>query len=229
MAEQRNAPTGLVGAYACYSHAWSPHFQGKLIRGSLGIEATAGDGPTLRATYSETISLGQIQLSGPVAIINGSIHLDLIDAGDRFRWSMHLFVPGILASVLAGIVTGTTVVDAHPVPAATRIVMIRIPGAAAGALELTNRYLDPAEEPLSSDLSALGVPVGSPAELDALLEGFLRGDDARGYIKLAAAAYSELTLAFDRLFIGHDLIAGVRPRPAPARPSPSDWVRLVQS
>jgi hypothetical protein len=103
-----------------------------------------------------------------------------------------------LANALAGIMSGATFVDAAPQPAPTRIVMIRFPGAAAGALEPTNRYLDPADEPLVSDLGALGVPAEASAGLDALLGGFLRGDRAGDYIKLDASEYSRLALAIDR-------------------------------
>jgi hypothetical protein len=61
-----------------------------------------------------------------------------------------------------------------------------------------------------------------------LLEGFLRGDHTRDYIKVDAGEYSRLALAFDRLFIEHDLAAGVRPLPLRARRSSRDRVQLVQ-
>jgi hypothetical protein len=47
----------------------------------------------------------------------------------------------------------------------------------------------------------LGVPVTAPAELDALLDEFLAADQPSRYLKVAAAEYSRLTLAIDRLFI----------------------------
>ena len=214
----------LAGAYACYSHAWSPYFEGRIIRGSLVVDVAEGR-PGLVATYRETIALGRIELSGQVTSGNRAVYLDLMDAAQEFRLSMCLFVPGTLASVLAGIMCGATFVDADPQPAATRIVIIRIPGAAAGALDPTNRYLNPTEEPLSSDLSALGVPVGTSAGLDALLAGFLRGDHTRDYIKVDAGEYSQLALAIDRLFIENDLVAGVRGFPARASRSSRDTVQ----
>jgi len=32
----------LIGAYACYSHAWSPYFEDRIIRGSLVVDVTSG-------------------------------------------------------------------------------------------------------------------------------------------------------------------------------------------
>jgi hypothetical protein len=225
----------LAGAYACYTHAWSPHFQGKILRGSLAIEAAEGR-PGLVATtpliswrrLGERAGLGGAQLSGPVTIANRSIYLDLTDAEERFRMSMCLFVPGMLASVLAGVNCGASVAGVDPQPAATRILMIRIPGAEAATLETSNRYLDLVEEPLSGDLAALGLRIAAPGELDALLEGFLCGDRMRDHVTVDAGEYSLLALAIDRLFIEHDLVAGVRPLPARARRSSRDTVRLVQ-
>ena len=134
-----------------------------------------------------------------------------------------------MANVLAGVMSGVTFLDAVPQPASTRIVMIRIPSPAAGALEATNRYLDPAEEPISSDLAALGVPAGTSAGFDALLEAFLRGDHARDYIKVDAGEYSRLALAVDRMFIENEAVAGARPVPAQAPRCSRDTVRLVRA
>jgi hypothetical protein len=93
---------------------------------------------------------------------------------------------------------------------------IRIPAAAAGALEATNRYLDPAKEPLSSDLAALGVPAGTSAGLDALLEAFLRGEHARDYIMVDAGGYSQLARTIDQLFIDSSLISARETKPLAA-------------
>ena len=227
--EPRDALPGrhLVGAYACYSHAWSPYCQGKIARGSLVIEAAAGRAPKLAATYSGKVAVGRVQLCGPVTILDRAVYVDLSDDAARFRLATCLFVPGALASVLAGVMSGATFVDAIPQPAATRAVMIRIPGAGAARLESSNRYLD-LDETLSSDLVALGLPVAAPAELDALLEAFLAADQPSSYIKVAAADYARLTLAIDRSFIENAASAGARPFPARARHSPHDTVRLVQ-
>ena len=140
---------------------------------------------------------------------------------------MCLFVPGALANVLAGVASGASWFDADPQPAASRLVLIRIPGATAEELEASNRYVD-ATQPLSGDLAALGIPAGALAGVDALLEGFLRGDDASGCIKTDRGKYSQLALAIDRLFIGSAQGAGIQPLPRRARRSARDTVRLVE-
>jgi hypothetical protein len=189
----------LAGAYACYCPSWSPYSEGKIVRGSLVIEVAAGGGQ-LVATYGEKVALGRALLRGPVAVLDDAVQIDVFDDAARFRLSMCLFLPGRLASVLAGVISGVALVDVAPQPTAARIVMVRIPGATAAALEATNRYID-ATEPLSGDLAALGVPAAMSAGLDALLGRFLAADQPPSYIKVAAAEYSQLTLAIDRLFI----------------------------
>jgi hypothetical protein len=191
----------LVGTYAWYGVPWSSCLQGKIIRGGLVIAATAEGEPELQATtiYSGPTSLGRVQLSGRVRV-NRAIFLDLIDAGEEFRVFMCLFVPGALANVLAGVASGASWFDADPQPAASRMVLIRIPGATAEELEASNRYVD-ATQPLSGDLAALGIAAGALAGLDALLEEFLRGDHASGCIKTDRGKYSQLALAIDRLFM----------------------------
>jgi hypothetical protein len=141
---------------------------------------------------------------------------------------MPVFPGGTLANVLAGVMSGASFLDAVPEPASTRIVMIRVAPATQPTLEKTNRYIDATDTPLSSDLVALGVPVGAPAELDALLDEFLAADQLRSYLKVAAGEYSRLALAVDRLLIASAADAGAPQLPARARRSARAAVRLVQ-
>jgi hypothetical protein len=219
----------LVGAYACYCHSWSPYSQGRIARASLVIEARAGGVPELEAIFSQqAAAFGHFQLRGPVVVVNRSAYLHVMDATACFRRSIWLFLPGPVARVLAGVMSGTTFVEVDSQPAATRIVMIRVPAAGAAMLEQSNRYLDAPAPAFSSDLMALGVPVAAPAELDALLEGFLAADRPSSYIKIAAAEYTRLGQEMNRLFIEDAAGAGVRPLPRRARRSARDTVRLVE-
>jgi hypothetical protein len=204
--EPRGALFGrhLAGLYACYSHAWSPYFEGRIIRGTLAIEA-AGAPQALLATYAERVALGRVQVRGRLTVTGRSVHVDLADPVE-FRLAMSLFLPGRLSSVLAGVMSGLSWVDADPQPAATRIAMIQVSGLTAAALEASNRYLD-ASESLSGDLTALGLRVGQPAELDGLLEEFLTAYRPSGYLKVGAEEYSRLALAVDRLFIDSGVAA----------------------
>jgi hypothetical protein len=151
----------LVGAYACYSHAWSPHFEGRIIRSALAIEVAA-DASALLATYVERGALGRVEVRGRVSVAGRSIHVDLADPIE-FRLTMCLCQPGTLGSVLAAVMSGVSWLDADAQPTATPIVLIRIPGATA-ALEGSNRYVD-AAEPLSRDLAALGICAETSAHL----------------------------------------------------------------
>lgn len=211
-------PVYLAGSYACYSHAWSPHFRGMVVRGSLAIEPVATkDAPaSLTAVYSESVAVGRLKVRGPVEVTGRSISVDLFEAEQQLRLLMTLFLPSPPASVLAGVMSGAAFVDFLAQPAATRIVMIRIPDASAPAIERSDRYLDVAKEPLSADLAALGVPVG-PAEaiqLDRLLHEFLWASEESGnHVGAPAAAYAKLTLAVDSLMLPIPKLAPItRPR-----------------
>jgi hypothetical protein len=201
-----NAPPAyLAGFYACYSHAWSPHFRGMIVRGSLSITSAATpEAPSLSALYGESVAVGRLQLRGPVHLAGRSLSIDLAGTEEQLRLHMTLFPPSPPASVLAGVMSGTTFVDFSARPAATRIVMVRVPETSAGAVERSDRYVDIAEEPLSRDLAALGIPLGNAdaAEIDRLLDAFLSADDEpRSHLEAPAAAYAELTLAVDRLML----------------------------
>jgi hypothetical protein len=185
----------------------------------------SGAAPALPATDAEMVALGPVEMRGQVIISGRSIHVDLGDPVE-FRLAMSLFLPETLASVLAGVMSGASWVDADPQPAASRILMIRIPDAAAAVLEASNRYLD-RREPLSADLAALGLRIAAPAELVALLEGFLAAYRLSGYVKVGADEYSRLALAVDRLFVENATGAGARRLPPRPRRSPRDTVRLV--
>lgn len=220
------APAYLAGGYACYSHALSPYFKGKVIRGSLVVEpvARAHGPPSLKATYSETLAIGRIRLSGDVELSDRSVFLDLSEAKQSLRLFMVLSLPSPPAGVLGGVLAGATFVDSFSRPAATRIVIIRVGETEEPALLRSERYLDLAEEPLSQDLAALGIPVGTgqAAELDRLLEAFLWDSrEPASYIHLAANALTELTLAVDRLILSRADARAAIPRASnrPAQPN----------
>ena len=137
-----------------------------------------------------------------------------------------LFRPSPPASVLAGIMCATTAM--HPggqPPYATRVAMVRVPVASAAELEASNRYLDPAEGPLSRDLAALGLPVPDPAGLDARLDRFLRpGGEFGGCDQVPLDDYAALAMACDRIWLGRAPAAEAGPgagRPTPAMHGPT--------
>jgi hypothetical protein len=194
-----------------------------IVRGSLSIDLVPAQdaAPSLTAVYSESVAVGQLQVRGLVELTGRSISVDLAEAEQQLRLHMTLFPPSPPASVLAGMMSGAAFVDYLAQPAATRIVMIRIPQAEASAIEPSDRYLDVAVEPFSGDLAALGVPASAAeaAELDRLLHAFLwAAGDSGSHIEAPATAYAELTAAVERLILPILQPAAPIPRPPITRP-----------
>lgn len=190
----------LCGAFACYSHAQSPYYRGQLIRGALSV--APADGPDrFTAAYSQALPTGRAEARGPVIISASTVSLQLTELNIATAPPcVHLVRPAMPGSVLAGMMIGAVLLspDRQP-PYATRIVMVRVP-LAAEALTLSNRYLDPTERgAICADLSALGLTIGDPAELEAQLRAFLfPAESLPGTDRLSAASYAELAAACDR-------------------------------
>jgi hypothetical protein len=69
----------LAGTYVCYSHAWSPYFRDRLIRGELSIVASGRpDRPS--ATYLEILPTGHMRLDGTVAVDKRALRVEVCDA-----------------------------------------------------------------------------------------------------------------------------------------------------
>jgi len=208
----------LCGACACYSHAQSPYYRGRLIRGALVIATAARRTDGLVATYSQALAMGRAQATGTAALAGGAFCLDLRSTSTGVSPVFcSLFRPSPLASVPAGILCGVTAV--HPggqPPYATRIAMVRVPDSGAAELERSNRYLDAADGPLSRDLAALGLRPHAAAVLDAEPDRFLRPvPEAAGCDQASIAGYAALAMACDRMWM--DGSAGGAPGPvAPA-------------
>jgi hypothetical protein len=193
----------LCGSYACYSHAQSPYYRGRVVRGALLVEPASRRAQGLVATYSQAIATGRAHASGPVGIHGRTLSLELHAPGPgNAPVFCTLFLPSPPASVLAGMMCGAVAVDpgGQP-PYATRIAMLRVRAAHAG-LEASNRYLE-AGEAVPGDLAALGVEVPDGAGLGALLDQVLRaGDGVPGSDRLVAADYAALAMACDRAWLG---------------------------
>ena len=161
----------LCGYYACYSPAWSPRHRGELIRGSLAIRP--GMGARLVATYGETLLNGSVQISGEVTVTGRSIHFLVWEPEGGLPIFFSLIMPGPPASALCGMMSGVAFVAHVALPSAARVLMVRVP--AAAALEASNRYLDPSPGFLTDDLARLGLQPGRRAALDALATRYFAG------------------------------------------------------
>ena len=193
----------LCGAYATYSHAWSPHLQGQLIRGSLLIEP--GKGPRFSARYREMLPPGPVEPEGAGNLVGRMLHLELHEAGSGAPFYVSAFLPGRPASMLCGIASGATLMGADPQPSATRIVLVRVPAPVAGELDHSNRYLPLEPVALGVDLMALGIVPTDPGAAAAELFSFLAEGSRSGLSQASQEAQTRLARLFDSMAEDHGL------------------------
>jgi hypothetical protein len=186
----------LVGTYVCYSHAWSPYFQGRIIRGAMIIDP--GDG-CLTASYAESLPTGQVLARGPVNILRKAIHLSLRDAEGTAGFLFSLFPASPPVSILGGLMCGPTILGSDPEPSVTRILIVRLP-AIHPLLAGSDAYLASGAS-VAEDLAALGAPVSDPTTVESRLGEFLLTGDGRPTDRIPVVAYRALVESFDRDWI----------------------------
>jgi hypothetical protein len=188
--------TELLGSYACYSHAWSPYFGGRLIRGTLTVAIKA---KRLTASYVEALPNGRLAIEGGVTRARHGLQLDLRDPHGAAHLLFCLFTPSPPVSVLSGLMCGMTILGPEPCPSVTRIVMVRKPVQDA-ALPKQDAYL-PAGTSIALDLHAQGLLLDDPGQADRLLATFLNSGSANGLDQLSSAHHRALVELFDRAWI----------------------------
>jgi class 3 adenylate cyclase len=193
---QRKPTLELVGSYACYSHAWSPYFRGRLIRGILSIAAAPGP-QQLLGTYTETLPTGRMRFEGAVTMAERALYLDLREPQGGLRFC--LFPPTAPASVLGGFMSGATIIGPEAQPSMTRIVMVRLP-TASPPLEPSDAYLSP-DASLAGDIVALGLAVADPDLVDRALAAFLSGGTGGGLDQVPWASWRVVVELFDRQWL----------------------------
>lgn len=198
-AVERQRDPSLAGTYVCYSHAWSPYFSGRLIRGCLTMTVERVSRRML-ATYVEALPTGRLQLDGPVLASRPSLHIDVRERGGEAHLLLCLFPPTLPVSVLAGFMCGATVIGPDAQPSATRIVIVRLPAASAYLRE-ADAYLSP-HASLAADLARLGLSVVDVAALDRELDAFLGGGRGAGLDQIPVAAYRSLVGILDQAWLG---------------------------
>jgi hypothetical protein len=160
----------LCGAFACYSHSWSPEHRGQVIRGTLRIHP--GEEDELRAAYSETLLGDTIQVVGTVETTAGTVHMLLREPASRLPVFLAMILPPSPVGVLCGIMAGPCFVVDHSLPTSTRLVAVRV--ADGRRLDSSNRYLPIGSSEFATDLESLGLPVDQAQKLDDLISAFLR-------------------------------------------------------
>ena len=137
-------------------------------------------------------------------------------------------LPGRLANVLAGVMSGTSWLDAVPaagVDADRDDSCPRSHRRDAGEDEPVHRRHGHAAFERPGRARRAG---GRPGRAGCAARRVPTADQPSSYLKVAAEEYSRLALAVDRLFIESARDAGARPLPARARRSSQRAVRLVR-
>jgi hypothetical protein len=192
----------LTGIYACYSHAWSPYFRDRIIRGELSIGP--GSSPNrLRASYAEVLPTGRLRLEGSISVEKRAVHLDLREPEGDAHFVCFLVPPTPPVSILAGLMCGATIIGPAAQPSVTRIAMVRLP-AASPRLSATEAYLPP-QGSIAEDLVALGLAIVDPAAVDRHLAAFLAAGS--GLDQIPANDYQPLVESLDRAWLEFPKIA----------------------
>ncbi len=159
----------LFGSFAAYSPAWSPHFRGQWVRGSLRLSAGRNGG--VAATYTETLLGREVRLTTDAWIGGRSIHYVVRDPDGDMPLFVSAMIPGPPASVLCGVMSGNAFVAPEPLPSACRILFVRV--ADSPVLDAGNRYFTPQPGALAADLTALGLNLAEADRLDGFARDFL--------------------------------------------------------
>ncbi len=117
----------LCGTYACYSLAWSPYYQDHLIGGELTIGPEARQS-VLTASYTENLLSQAVTFEGDLRLAGRTVHIGLRECSAGSPLFMTMFLPGLPASVLCGVMSGATFMGPEALPSATRLVAYASPG-----------------------------------------------------------------------------------------------------
>ncbi len=205
----RSGSVELTGTFICYSHAWSPYFSDRLVRGELTVGAESSPN-RLPVSYTEVLPTGAMTLKGAMFLSKRGLHIQVGDpSGDALVITFCLFPAAPPASVLGGLIVGTTLISPDAQPSVTRIVLVRLP-APSPQLRSVDAYL-PRQGSMAEDLAQFGLHVGDPAAVDLRLAEFLNGG-SDGFDQVPISAYRALADLFDR-----DWLVGAARRPGSLR------------
>lgn len=184
----------LSGTYACYSAAWCPYYRGRIIRGAMELTCRSDAPAAVSAEYTEAFLGETVHFRGEMFAVGRALYCDLRKAGDGMPLFGSFILPGPPASVLCGILSGSTVLGPDPEPSATRMLVVRVPTSACES----NRYLEDGET-IAADLAALGIAVPEPAQ--AALQDFLGAKTTDLLQKIPIAEHARITTVFDASYL----------------------------
>lgn len=209
----------LCGVYACYSHAQSPFYRGRIVRGALLVALGTRRSDSLSARYSQALAVGLVHVAGRVMRAAGrSLALVMTISPPAVPPVFcQLLLPTPPGSLLAGIMSSFAMVDpgGQP-PYATRFAAVRVPRTIE-ALEASNRYMEPEPMGLSHDLGRLGLSIADATGLEARLSRFLSapGEGRSGMEQVTMADHGALAAACDRAWL--DTLAAAEEWPTKGR------------
>jgi hypothetical protein len=186
----------LYGTYACYSMAWSPYYQGQIIRGALLLQPGGRTAP-LTARYTEALLGKSVRFEGDAWTAGRTLHLLVSSAEHDMPLFITLLLPGPPATALFGIMSGATIVGVEPRPSATRIAVIRVPASAS----TSNRYMAPDAAAIADDLAALGLSLSEPSAAGIMIRDFLGGDSNDGLTQVSASEQERLASVLDVAYL----------------------------
>jgi hypothetical protein len=184
----------ISGTYACYSAAWCTYYRGRLIRGAMQLNWRSGASGSFAAEYTEALLGRVVHYRGELFAVGRALHLDLRRVDDRLPLFGSFVLPGPPASLLCGIVSGSTAVGPDPQPSAARMLMVRV----AVRPDASNRYLDSGDT-VSGDLATLGIDIADVEE--GALREFLQPSGVPGVQQVSVAGHVRLTTPFDELYL----------------------------
>jgi len=203
----------VVGTYACYRHALSPYFRGRLVRGEMTI-AAAPRQPRLPALWEETLATGRRLRFEGYATLKRELHIDVDDTAGDAHTVFCLFPPVPLGSVLAGFMVCAPLLGPEVQPSITRIVMVRLPAVSSRLREVPGP-MEP-QESVATDLMSFGMSIAEPALVDQRVAAFLGGGDGGGLDQIDSGIYRALAEVLDRSWL---LSTAGTIDPTPAKPS----------
>ncbi|TCH96371.1 hypothetical protein EJV46_20540 [Roseococcus sp. SYP-B2431] len=168
-ADARSAGTlesEITGLYAAYSMAWSPHFRGRVLRGSMKLGRLRS--ASLLAEYHEDLPIGASLYRGDATIAGRTLSVPLHEAATGLPLFMSFALPGLPAAVLGGVQCGVALLSHGTEPMTGRILLAKLRGAPDP--RASNRYMEKGES-VAADLARLGLslPPGSDERLHQAL------------------------------------------------------------
>lgn len=113
----------LPGRYLAISPAWSPLEAGQLVVGH--VEITLLDGHRSMITYQENLFDRSLVLSGEMVTDDRYAQAILYSDFARRKWMLNLHMPPFPASLLAGLLSGSAVIDFDGRLMTSRFLLIR--------------------------------------------------------------------------------------------------------